>query len=196
MAKARVPLLLRASFTSTEDEQPSIETVAMDLSAYVDPLNGKVLKISKVHFIVDDGNGEALPAAAFINLALMSQPGGGAWTAQLCTGTQTAMKGTNDNRNIATKYTWVSVNSGALTNAVAATTPATANIVMGLNWSYLDFPVPELGYYVAADTLTFMAQHQLDLEASIRHTVVIECEKVKLPPSDVNFLLVNQTITT
>ena len=195
MAKARVPLLLRASFTSTEAEQPSIETVAMDLSAYVDPLNGKVLKISKVHFIVDDRTGEALPAAAFINLA-SSIAGGGAWTAQLCTGTQTAMKGTNDNRNVATEYTWVSVNTGTLTNAVAATTPATANIVMGLNWSFMNFPVPELGYYVAADTLTFMAQHQLDLEASIRHTCVIECEKVKLPPADVNFLLVNQTITT
>jgi len=157
MAKARVPLLLRASFTSTEAEQPSIETVSMDLSAYVDPLNGKVLRISKVHFLVE---------------------------------------GTNDNRNVATTYTYVSVNAGALTNAVAATTPASANIIMGLNWSYMTFPVPEMGYYVAADTLTFLAQHQLDLEASIRHTCVIECEKVKLPPSDVNFLLVNQTITT
>jgi len=196
MAKARVPLLLRASFTSTEDEQPSIETVAMDLSAYVDPLNGKVLKISKVHFIVDDGSGEAMPLAAFVKLSTSTQPPGGAWTAQLCTGTQTAMKGTNDNRNVATQYTWVSVQSGALTNAVAATTPVLANIVMGLNWSYMNFPVPELGYYVAADTLTFMAQHQLDLEASIRHTCIIECEKVKLPPADVNFLLVNQTITT
>jgi len=196
MAKARVPLLLRASFTSTEAEQPSIETVSMDLSAYVDPLNGKVLRISKVHFLVDDGSGEALPAAAFVNLATNTQPAGGAWTAQLCTGTQTAMKGTNDNRNVATTYTYVSVNAGALTNAVAATTPASANIIMGLNWSYMTFPVPEMGYYVAADTLTFLAQHQLDLEASIRHTCVIECEKVKLPPSDVNFLLVNQTITT
>jgi len=194
MAKARVPLLLRASFTSTEAEQPSIETVSMDLSAYVDPLNGKVLRISKVHFIVDDGSGEALPAAAFINLATMTQPGGGAWTAQLCTGTQTAMKGTNDNRNVATTYTYVSVSSG--NSNMTSTTPANTSIVMGLNWSYLSFPVPELGYYVAADTLTFMAQHQLDLEASIRHTCVIECEKVKLPASDVNFLLVNQTITT
>ena len=52
--------MLRASFTSTEAEQPSIETVAMDLSAYVDPLNGKVLKINKVTFVVDDGSGEAL----------------------------------------------------------------------------------------------------------------------------------------
>jgi len=196
MAKSRVPLLLRASFTSTEAEQPSIETVAMDLSAYVDPLNGKVLKISKVHFIVDDGSGEAMPLAAFVNLATNTQPPGGAWTAQLCTGTQTGMKGTNDNRNVATQYTWVSVQSGPLSNAVGATTPVTAGIVMGLNWSFMNFPVPELGYYVAADTLTFMAQHQLDLEASIRHTCVIECEKVKLPPNDVNFLLVNQTITT
>ena len=194
MAKARVPLLLRASFTSTEAEQPSIETVSMDLSAYVDPLNGKVLRISKVHFLVDDGSGEALPAAAFINLATMTQPGGGAWTAQLCTGTQTAMKGTNDNRNVATTYTYVSVSSG--NSNMTSTTPANTAIVMGLNWSYLSFPVPELGYYVAADTLTFMAQHQLDLEASIRHTCVIECEKVKLPASDVNFLRVNQTITT
>ena len=196
MAKSRVPLLLRASFTSTEAEQPSIETIAMDLSAYVDPLNGKVLKISKVHFMVDDGSGEALPAAAFVNLATNTQPPGGAWTAQLCTGTQTAMKGTNDNRNVATQYTWVSVNAMALTNAVAATTPVTASLTAGLNWSFMNFPVPELGYYVAADTLTFMAQHQLDLEASIRHTCVIECEKVKLPANDVNFLLVNQTITT
>ena len=194
MAKSRVPLLLRASFTSTEAEQPSIETVAMDLSAYVDPLNGKVLKISKVHFMVDDGSGEALPAAAFVNLATLTQPPGGAWTAQLCTGSQTAMKGTNDNRNVATQYTYVSVSTGNLD--MTATAAYQTNIVTGLNWSYQNFPVPELGYFVAADTLTFMAQHQLDLEASIRHTCVIECEKVKLPASDVNFLLVNQTITT
>ena len=195
MAKTRVPLLLRASFTSTEAEQPTIETIAMDLSAYVDPLNGKVLRISKVHFIVDDGSGEAMPAAAFVNLATMPQPGGGAWTAQLCTGTQTGMKGTNDNRNVATPYTWVSGSSARSTNATGSTTPALTNEIMGLNWSYMNFPVPELGYYVAADTLTFMAQHQLDLEASIRHTCVIECEKVKPPAADVNFLLVNQTLT-
>ena len=66
----------------------------------------------------------------------------------------------------------------------------------GTVWSFENFLVPEMGYYVAADTLTFMAQHQLDLQASIRHTVVIECEKIKLPAADVNFLLVNQTITT
>jgi len=192
MAKSRVPLMLRASFTSTEAEQPSIETVSMDLSAYVDPLNGKVLKINKVTFVVDDGSGEALPVAAFTPST--SAAGGGCWTAQLATGTQTAIKGVNDNRNVATKFTYV----GLITQNMDQTPTGSSTYARsnGTVWSYEVFDVPLMGYYVAADTLTFMAQHQLDLQASVRHTVVIECEKIKLPASDVNFLLVNQTITT
>jgi len=192
MAKSRVPLMLRASFTSTEAEQPSIETVAMDLSAYVDPLNGKVLKINKVTFVVDDGSGEALPVDAFYPTSTAAS--GGCWTAQLATGTQTSIKGVNDNRNIATKFTYVALISQVIDATAASQADTTKEA--GTVWSFENFMVPDMGYYVAADTLTFMAQHQLDLQASIRHTVVIECEKIKLPASDVNFLLVNQTITT
>ena len=192
MAKSRVPLMLRASFTSTEAEQPSIETVAMDLSAYVDPLNGKVLKINKVTFVVDDGSGEALPVDAFYPTSTAAS--GGCWTAQLATGTQPSIKGVNDNRNIATKFTYVALISQVIDATAASQADTTKEA--GTVWSFENFMVPDMGYYVAADTLTFMAQHQLDLQASIRHTVVIECEKIKLPAADVNFLLVNQTITT
>jgi len=184
--------MLRASFTSTEAEQPSIETVSMDLSAYVDPLNGKVLKINKVTFVVDDGSGEALPVASFTPITTAAA--GGCWTAQLATGTQTSMKGVNDNRNIATKFTYVALVTRNKEDGIVQA--ATFTESAGTIWSFEEFTVPEMGYYVAADTLTFMAQHQLDLQSSIRHTVVIEAEKIKLPAADVNFLLVNQTITT
>lgn len=52
-----------------------------------------------------------------------------------------------------------------------------------------------MGFYVAADTLTFMQKCASDVfDTSNRWVVVIEAERVKLTPADINFLLVNQTI--
>jgi len=65
MAKSKVPLVLRASFTSTTSEQLAGEQLAIDLSAYVDALSGKVLKINSVWFSVDNGSGLALPTSDY-----------------------------------------------------------------------------------------------------------------------------------
>jgi len=178
MAKSRVPLMLRASFTSTTAEQPSYESVNIDLSAYVDALSGKVLKINKVTFIADDGSGGAFTTTSF------DGSGGGEWVAQLVTGTQTALKGANDDRMIAERFTMA-----ALTYNSAG--PAATGVV----FTFYDLETPDAGFYVAADNLTFAAQHALDMDVSARHIVVIEAERVKLTAADVNFLLVNQTLT-
>ena len=61
MAKSKVPLVLRASFTSTTSEQAAGEQLSIDLSAYVDALAGKVLRIRNVWFGLDNGTGEAIP---------------------------------------------------------------------------------------------------------------------------------------
>ena len=181
MAKSRVPLMLRASFTSTVSEQPSYESVNIDLSAYVDALSGKVLKVNKVTFITDDGSGEPLPFSAFDGSF------GGTWVQQLVTGTQTAIKGANDDRIIAEMFT-----SAALAYKGGDAAPVGTGVI----WTYAGMmAVPEAGFYVAADTLTFAAQHGLDIDVSARHICVIEAERVKLTAADVNFLLVNQTIT-
>jgi len=176
--KSKVPLMLRASFTSTTSEQPSFESVNVDLSAYVDALSGKVLKVNRVTFVSDSGAGLPFDTADF------DSSGGGAWTSQLVTGTQTAIKGANDDRVVAQR-----INMFGLTYNSAG--PAAT----GVYFTHYDVDVPEAGFYVAADTLTFAVQHRLDMDASARHICVIEAERVKLTAADVNFLLVNQTLT-
>jgi len=176
--KSKVPLMLRASFTSTTTEQPSYESVNIDLSAYVDALSGKVLKVNRVTFMTDEGNG--LP----FTTADMDGSGGGEWVAQLVTGTQTAIKGANDDRVIAERFTM----AGLTYNSAG---PAAT----GIYFTFYDLEVPDAGFYVAADNLTFAAQHRLDIDVSARHICVIEAERVKLTAADVNFLLVNQTLT-
>ena len=181
MAKSRVPLMLRASFTSTTTEQPSYESVNIDLSAYVDALSGKVLKINKVTFVTDDGSGEPLDFASFDGSF------GGTWVQQLVTGTQTAIKGANDDRVVAGMFT-----SAALAYKGGDAAPVGTGVI----WTYTGtMAVPEAGFYVAADNLTFAAQHKLDIDVSARHICVIEAERIKLTAADVNFLLVNQTLT-
>jgi len=170
--------MLRASFTSTTSEQPSYESVNIDLSAYVDALSGKVLKINKVTFMTDDGAGGAFNTTSF------DTSGGGEWVSQLVTGSQTALKGANDDRMVAEQFTMASVvYNGSSGNA------------SGVVFTFYNLAVPEAGFYVAADNLTFAAQHALDIDVSARHICVIEAERIKLTAADVNFLLVNQTLT-
>jgi hypothetical protein len=186
MAKSRVPLMLRASFTSTTAEQPSYESVNIDLSAYVDALSGKVLKVNKVTFITDDASGGSFGTASF------DGSGGGTWVAQLITGAQTSLKGANDDRMIAERFT-----QAALTykTGVDFTSSNNTPVATGVVFTFYDLEVPDAGFYVAADQLTFAAQHNLDIDVSARHICVIEAERVKLTAADVNFLLVNQTLT-
>ena len=175
--KSKVPLMLRASFSSTVAEQPSFEAVNIDLSAYVDALSGKVLKVNRVTFIVDSGSGVPFTTDDF------DSSGGAEWVSQLVTGTQTAIKGANDDRVIALRMT------------MAGLTVGDSNAKYGVYMTHYDLETPLAGFYVAADTLTFAAQHAQDMDSTIRHICVIEAERVKLTPADVNFLLVNQTLT-
>ena len=170
--------MLRSAFNSTVSDQPSYESKQIDLSAYVDALSGKVLKINKVTFLADDGDGGAFTTGSFDGSA------GGEWVAQLVTGTQTSLKGAQDDRMVATQFT-----QAALTYNSA--TP----IATGVVFTFYNLDVPDMGFYVATDTLTFAAQHVLDIDVTARHICVIEAERVKLSSSDINFLLVNQTFT-
>jgi len=170
--------MLRASFTSTTAEMPSYESVNIDLSAYVDALSGKVLKINKVTFMADTGDGDAFSTASF------DSSGGGEWVSQLVTGTQTALKGANDDRVVAMQYTMAALTYNS-------SVPAAAGVV----FTFYNLEVPDAGFYVAADNLTFAAKHALDIDVSARHMCVIEAERIKLTAADVNFLLVNQTLT-
>jgi len=175
MAKSKVPLILRASFTSTNAEQLAGEQLALDLSAYVDALAGKVLKINNVTFGIDDGSGLALPQADYE----ASAPSG---VMQLATGTQSAVKAMSDDRLISqTQYFYQAVDVGGDMDPPVEI------------WKLLP---PEMGFYVAADSLTFMQQTTTNgFDTDTRFLVVIEAERVKLTAADVNFLLVNQTIT-
>ena len=175
MAKSKVPLVLRASFTSDTTEQAAGEQLAIDLSAYVDALSGKVLRIRQVWFGIDDGSGECVPP----NDYEADAPCG---TMQLCTGNQTSIKAMSDDRVIAMQqyyYQAVDINGSS--------TPP--------QW-FSKLPVPDMGFYVAADALTFMNHVNVDnFDSDTRFLCVIEAERVKLTASDVNFLLVNQTLT-
>ena len=175
MAKSKVPLILRASFTSTTAEQTAGEQLAIDLSAYVDALSGIVLKIRNVWFGIDDGSGEAVPTSDY-------EADAPAGIMQLTTGTQTAIKAMSDDRVIAMQswyYQAVDINGASSPPQVV--------------WA---LPVPDMGYYVAADALTFQTCPQDQaFDSDTRFLCVIEAERVKLTASDVNFLLVNQTLT-
>jgi len=173
--KSKVPLVLRASFTSTTAEQTAGEQLAVDLSAYVDALSGKVLKINNVWFGIDDGSAEAVGAADYEG----SSPTG---TMQLCSGTQTSVKAMSDDRVIAQSqfyYQAVDING-------ASTGPTWFSIL----------PAPEMGFFVAADSVTFMNELSHNtFDSDTRFLCVFEAQRVKLSASDVNFLLINQTRT-
>ena len=167
--------MLRASFTSTSAEQGAGEELAIDLSAYVDALAGKVLKIQNVWFGLDNGSGNAIPTTFYEADACVG-------TMQLTTGTQTATKAISDDRVIAaSQYYYQAI------DANGATAPPVWFSVL---------PVADMGYYVAADALTFMNFTSGNtFDDDVRFLCVIEAERVKLTAADVNFLLVNQTLT-
>jgi len=174
MAKSKVPLVLKTSFSSDTTEQAAGEQIAIDLSAYVDALSGKVLRVNNVWFSMDEGNAGAIPTTDYEADAV-------AGTIQLTTGTQVALLGPQDDRVIMqAQYYYQAVDING-----ASTAPSWFSVL----------PVPDMGFYVAADTLTFMQQCSVDVfDTTNRWVVVIEAERVKLTPADINFLLVNQTI--
>lgn len=127
MAKSRVPLVLKASFTSDTTEQAAGEELAIDLSAYVDALSGKVLKINNVWFGIDNGSGLALPMTDY-------EADAPAGTMELVTGTQTTIKGSNDDRVIAYSqyyYQAVDVNGTSVPPAWFSVIPVPS---MGFLW--------------------------------------------------------------
>jgi len=172
-AKSQVPLLLRDEFTSTTSEQSEGEYKHLDISAYVDPLNGKVLKIVGVKFLLDNGSGLPLDDSDVLHYSPVCQ---------LITGTQTGVKAASDIRTVAMTQFYMGRN-------------VTGSSGDGL-WYMADHMAPPAGgYYVASDTLTFIQKSQQDAINSVRFMVVIEAQRWKLSASDVNFLLVNQVFT-
>jgi len=178
MAKSQVPFLLRDEFTSTTSEQAEGEYKTMDLSAYVDPLNGKVLKIVNVKFVIDNGAGLPIEDADILNYSPV---------VQLLTGSQTAVKSASDIRTIAMTQFYI--------RRVTHQTGASAWTDSGVGWATDEMHPPTAGYFVASDTLTFIQQSQTDAINTLRFMVIIEAQKVKLSANDVNFLLVNQVFT-
>jgi len=174
MAKSIVPLILKTVFSSTTAEQTAGEEKTIDLSAYVDALSGKVLRINRVSFSID--NTTALPVqTSFYEASDVSG------TLMLTTGTQTGFLGPQEDRVI--QYSQYSYQAANVTGT--SVPPAWFSIL----------PVPEMGYYVAADGLTFMNKCNSAFDDTVRFCVVIEAERIKLKPADINFLLVNQTIS-
>ena len=177
-AKSQVPLLLRDEFTSTTSEQAEGEYKTIDISAYVDPLNGKVLKIIGVKFMIDNGSGLPLDDTDLLSY----EP-----VVQLVTGTQTGIKAISDIRTVATTQFYLSRN----THQTASSTWTDS----GLMFSTDVMGPPAGGYFVASDVMTFIQKSQGDAISSVRFMVLIEAMRWKLSANDVNFLLVNQVFT-
>ena len=165
---AKIPIVLRESFTMTTAEQAAgIETGTLDLSSIVDPLSGKVIKIAGVQFLFDNGS---------FRMALF-------------TGAQTSMLGANDERTIASQSYYLKPSASADAAGVAS--------FDGIGVNSIKYDInKEFGFYVATDTLTFACQFSANVaNASVRMTAVINLVRVKLTADDVNVLLVNQTLT-
>lgn len=127
MVKSQVPLLLRDEFTSTTSEQSAGEYKSLDISAYVDPLNGKVLKIINVKFMIDNGAGLPLDHSDLLEY----EP-----VAQLLTGTQTGVKSASDIRTVAMTQFYVR----RVTHQTASSTWTDS----GLGWATDHMPPPVL----------------------------------------------------
>ncbi len=175
--KSIVPLVLRDSFTSATTEQSEGEYKTIDVSAYVDPLNGKVLKIEKVTMVLDNGSGLPIDDA---DIVAEYTP-----TTQLLAGSQTSLKAASDDRCIAAKY-W---------NFSEHIVGYNSDTASGVGLAFIELEVPERGYFLAADTVTMIQQSNGDAGVNIRFMWIIEAQRVKLSAQDVNFLLVNQTQT-
>jgi len=179
---AKIPIVLRESFTMTTAEQAAgIETGTLDLSSIVDPLSGKVIKIAGVQFLFDNGSGLPLPDSAIAN--------GITFRMALFTGAQTSMLGANDERTIASQSYYLKPSASADAAGVAS--------FDGIGVNSIKYDInKEFGFYVATDTLTFACQFSANVaNASVRMTAVINLVRVKLTADDVNVLLVNQTLT-
>jgi len=177
-AKSQVPLILRDEFTSTTSEQAEGEYKSIDISAYVDPLNGKVLKIVGVKFVLDNGSGLPLDDTDLLSY----EP-----VVQLVTGTQTGVKAASDIRVVAQTQFFM----GRQTNQTASSTWTD----QGLRVATDVMNPPAGGYFVASDAMTFIQKSQGDALSSVRFMVIIEAQRWKLSANDVNFLLVNQVFT-
>jgi len=176
--KSQVPLLLRDEFTSTTSEQSEGEYKTMDISAYVDPLNGKVLKIISVKFMLDNGSGLPLDDSDVLHYSPV---------AQLITGSQTALKAASDIRTVAMTQFYL--------GRATRTTSGSTWVDSGVMYATDTMNPPAGGYFVASDTLTFIQRSQQDAVSSVRFMVIIEAQRWKLSANDVNFLLVNQVFT-
>ena len=173
-ARSKVPLVLKSAFSSTTAEQTAGEQKTIDLSAYTNALEGKVLKINQVWFSIDTGSAYPLSTSYY-------EGDDSQGTLELTTGTQTGLLGPQDDRMI--QYAQYYYQAKDITGD--STPPQWFSVL----------PVPAMGYYVAADVLTFMHASQAIFDNTVRFCVVIEAEKVKLRPADINFLLVNQTLS-
>ena len=177
-AKSQVPLLLRDEFTSTTSEQSEGEYKTMDISAYVDPLNGEVLKIVGVKFMIDNGTGLPLDDSDVVEYNPV---------AQLITGSQTGLKAASDIRVVAMTQFYLGKRANETTSGTFTT--------VGLTYFTDVMNPPAGGYFVASDTLTFIQKSQGDAVASVRFMIIVEAQRWKLSANDVNFLLVNQVFT-
>jgi hypothetical protein len=176
--KSQVPMLLRDEFTSTTSEQSEGEYKAIDISAYVDPLNGEVLKIVGVKFQIDNGSGLPLDDTDLLHYCPV---------AQLTTGTQTGVKAASDIRVVAQTQFYL--------GRATRTTSGSTWVDSGVMYATDVMNPPAGGYFVASDTLTFIQKSQQDAISSVRFMIVIEAQRWKLSANDVNFLLVNQVFT-
>ena len=177
--KSIVPLVLRDSFTSATTEQSEGEYKALDVSAYVDPLNGKVLKIENVTVMIDTGSGLPMTDSDITSEYCV--------TTQLLAGSQTGLKSAGDDRCISSTE-WVFFERTHETGSGAFTS-------QGTDFSTQVLAPPARGYYLAADTMTIIQKSVTDAASSLRFMWIIEAQRVKLSAQDVNFLLVNQTQT-
>jgi len=176
--KSAVPMLLRDEFTSTTSEQSAGEYKSIDISAYVDPLNGKVLKITNVTFMIDNGAGLPVDDTDLLSY----EP-----VVMLLTGTQTAIKHASDIRTVALKQFYFR----RVVHQTASSTWTDSGVALSTDM----LNPPAGGYFVASDSLTLVQQSQTNAISSVRFMVVIEAERWKLSNDDVNFLLVNQVFT-
>ena len=178
--KSRVmsgPFILR---DAVDTDGTTFTQTSLDISGFVNALNGEVLRIKQVFFEWTSDNGGAILGTD----VSASGPDGASANAQLTSDSNTTIQPFTNVGMIAKNNIYAHVDS----------TESITNIYQDSGLNPYDF---EDGYLVATDTL-YLAVNQNsspdNWASNIRVSVLMECEIVKLSLEDAQAVLVSQTL--
>jgi len=164
----------------TDTDGTTFNQTSVDVSSFVNVLNGELLRIKQIWFSWTSNNGGPINGT---DVRASGAVQGASAVACVTTESQTALSG-------------FSRSSLAAKNTLYVHVDATANIDMITNETSVNPVDFDDGYLVATDAI-FLGVDQSSVDSfadDIRCSIMMECEMVKLSLTDAQAVLVSQTI--